>query len=203
MPLKELPQFSYDLGSGEAFRSEDYDFVFAGSTDLAIKGECEAPLQWVHHCSFIQDVASAYGSECFWILESASDAARSQLQEEFPDCSIFGCSMFGSITASKEAFQKFWGIFATLDQAEPWNQEQPWAIIATHKPLPRPSVSSLVCRHPVWNLDHVFRNADALDAVFVQEGWFAYFGLKRNAANSAWKLILAEFPTLATSTNGK
>jgi hypothetical protein len=200
MAVKVSSDFRYKLrGQGE-FSSDQAGFFFVESTALAEGNETEPPLQMHLHCEFMQQITRVQKSRCLWLVETASKPALALLQKRFPDHQNLGCSIAGYFEPEYGSIRDFWDIRTRLDKVESWNYEQPWALVGVFEKLPDPAFSTRSRRSRVWTLDHVFSNWQKVSAVFVQEGWFAYFGVKRSAQTI--KLVIHEFPQFNSADFG-
>lgn len=187
MSLKVSHDFRYRAGRADCFSSAESNWVFIESTDLAKSGETAPPLRISDHVEMVQNILHCQVCECLWMVESASEQALELLRRRFPEFHQSGCSIGGYFSPDAQHIEAFWDIFRRLDNTEPWNQEQPWVLagvpqrLPVHQPMPS-------------RAEDLFRNHRAMRSVFVQEGWFAYFGAERSP--EAVCIIQKEFPAL-------
>lgn len=134
-----------------------------------------------------------------WLVETPTDNAAGTLQKVFPNRMSEGVSMCGYFQCESPALNDFWTLCGSLNQSEPWNTEQPWAVMGLSAELHEP-VSGGIFYAKAWTVEHVLRNSGKVASIFVQEGWDAYFGFR--PSESALRLLVTEFPNLAPALSG-
>jgi len=190
MALEIRHPFVYRYRDGNKFSSFGSGFLFIANTELPTLGESIPPLQLPRHCEFISNVITVHDSRCLWFVENPSIAALTKLQGTFPRSNVVNGSIAGYTACDLESIAQFWDIFQSFNSREPWNCEQPWGMAGVSEPLLAPASDGLFSR-PLWSVDHVFKHIQSVTSVFVQEGWFAFVGVR--VKESIPQLIDQEF----------
>lgn len=195
MTLKISGDFQYGKWNKEPlFSSKDAGWVFIENLHLEKNSEMSSSLRMVDHVDLMQKVMSLQGANCLWVVESASDKATRLLERKFPSHKKSGCSYSGYFRPEYEMLQMFWNMHAMLDASEPWNHEEPWAVVGVTGEIPSPTPTIKETKKAAYTLDHLFQHHDKMSSIFVQAGWFGYLGVKQSA--SSLRLLARAFPDL-------
>lgn len=166
------------------------EWIFVESSDFAVTGQTWPALSLEKHLGFIQRAIKKAKMQCLWFVETASDSAMERLEANFPDHQRDKWSIGGRFEPRAEYIKSFWTVFAQLYNEEPWNNEQPWVMAGIRHQSPNPQK---------WTVESLLMKSGAIDCVFVQTGWFAYFGIRRTSITV--EEIRAEFPGLVISSD--
>lgn len=195
MPLKISRDFQYGKWNKKPrFSSKDAGWVFIENLHFGKNGERLSPLRMVDHVDLMQEIMSLQGSNCLWLVESASDKAACLLERKFPSHKKSGCSYSGYFRPECEMLQIFWNTHAKLDACEPWNHEEPWAVVGVTGEILSPTPTIAKTEKAACTLDHLFQHHDKMSSIFVQAGWFGYLGVKQSAGSL--RLLARAFPDL-------
>lgn len=194
MNFQLVDDFRYQFRGGGEFSSKESGFIFVQSEKPWRKSMKEPPLELYMHTRFIQSVLCSEAKECMWLVEQPSDEATTSLKKIFHKYMSEKLSMCGYLNCDASELQLFWDLCGSLIRTALWTMEQPWAVVGLRDQLPKPTSGgwSFV---KAWTIEHVLRNHSNVTAIFVQEGWFAYFGFR--PSKRALELLTAEFPGLS------
>lgn len=193
MALRLNEDFRYPFRTGGEFSGEASGFLVVESLELA-KKEDTSHLQLSLHVDFICQILRKNGTLCFWLAESPSDRAREGLISLFPEHHFLNGSLSGYFEFDPGLISQFWDLFESVDSVEPWQNEQAWALAKIAEELPTPRSGSIL-RRPYWSVEHLLKNCENVNSLFVQAGWFAFFAVRPLAEVRA--LLEKEFPRLA------
>jgi hypothetical protein len=196
MAIQVLTDFRYRFRSGGHFDGSASGFLFLG-TKPDKERQQQPPLRLPSHSRFMDELIRRNNGLCLWFVESATPTAIQALQQRLPECQVLGHSIGGYFECYSAFISAFWSTQAELDASEPWNYEQPWVLAGVSSRLPDPPATGVVRKTASWTIDHVLEHQTSMIALFVQEGWQAYCGVRSNQANRA--LVAAEFPEVAGS----
>ncbi|MGI9115829.1 MAG: hypothetical protein ACR2FX_12540 [Chthoniobacterales bacterium] len=192
MALKFNEDFRYPFRDGAGFSGGSSGFLAVESLELA-KKEDTSHLQLSRHVDFICEILQKNGPRCFWLVESPSDRARKDLISLFPEHDLLNGSLSGYLEFDPELISQFWAVFDSVDRVEPWKNEQAWALGNVAEKLPTPRSDSIV-RRPYWSVEHVLKNCEKVNTLFVQAGWFAFFAVR--PFDGVRAVIERQFPEL-------
>lgn len=192
MGVKLNKDFRYPFKNGGEFSGGDSGFLVVESLELPRKDDLSR-LELSLHVDFICTTLELNQRRCFWLVESPSDRALEELRSIFSDHHVLNGSMIGYFEFDRRLIAHFWSAFQAADKTEPWKNEQSWALGNVSDNLPLPKSDSLLQR-PYWSVEHILRNCEKVDSLFVQAGWFAFFAVR--PFEGVQGLLEQEFPAL-------
>ena len=190
--MKLNEDFRYQFKSGCEFSGRDSGFLVVESLELPKKG-VRSRFQLSLHVDFVCTVLELNHQRCFWLAENPSVAALEDLKRAFPDHHILNGSVLGYFDFDRQLIARFWTAFESANQTQPWANEQAWALGGSSGDIPLPEADSLLHR-PHWSVEHILKNHDKMNAVFVQAGYFGFFAVR--VSDKARLLIEKEFAQL-------
>ena len=193
MALRSPVDFRIEFKGGGEFSSQQEGFIVVESLKLAKKHELNPSLQLHRHCKFIGDVLERQNGRCFWFVETPSSKALPMLQKHFPNHQLLNGSIAGYFEHNPALVSEFWNTFAENYEAEPWKNEQAWALASVTETMPEPQSQSWM-QKPFWSVEHALQNCEKFQSLFVQSGWFGFFAVRpfQNFNES----LTREFPNL-------
>jgi hypothetical protein len=194
-----MRDFRYRFRNGGEFSAKDNGFLVVESLELPRKGDLSR-LELSLHVEFICTVLEMNQKQCFWLVESPSDHTLEDLTGIFPNHYTLNGSVMGYFDFNRELIARFWTAFETADKTEPWKNEESWALGNVTANLPIPKSDSPIQR-PYWSVEHILKNCQKINALFVQSGWFAFFAIR--PFEQARTLLEREFPELKTQPPSK
>lgn len=192
--MKLSADFRFKYRSGGWFSSRETGFITVEGEEQPRKGETTPALQIHRHASFVTNVMERGGSRCLWVVDCPSDSAGKVLREKFIEHRMISCSLAGYFEPERATIASYWKIFAEHWDREPWNMEQPWALAGISAELPDPPPAKSFLMSSTWSLEHLLKNHDKIDSIFVQMGWFSFFSLRESKYSK--EFIFEEFPDL-------
>jgi hypothetical protein len=190
--VKLNEDFRYRFKNGGEFSGRDSGFLVVESLEVPKKGDLSR-LQLNLHVDFICAVLEVNQQQCFWLAESPSKRAREELTKIFPQHQVLNNSLFGYFNFDRKLISRFWSVFESIDRAEPWKNEAAWVLGDLVEQLPVPESDSFF-RRPFWSVEHVLKNCEKINSLFVQSGWFAFVAIR--PFDGARALVEREFPEL-------
>jgi len=192
MSVIATSKFLYKIDSGRCFSAQAHNMIFIENSSLATTGESRPPLLLREHYKFIADVLAINSSSCMWFVETANEIIAKMLQNEFPNCLKAKCSIAGTINCDLYSIQRFLKIHQFCDAQKPWTTESPWGLVGMQN-----GQDMHLFQHTInspWTVPSILSKGNLIQSIFLQEGWFAYMGFKRE--NAIMRLAENEFPQI-------
>ena len=191
MAIRINRDFEYRLMDKTVFRARNSGLLFVTSTEMPSKNEEVPLLNLYNYCSLIHALTETPYQKCTWLVECPSKLAANRIQESYSDSLNLNGSIAGVVDHNLEEVKKFWTIQKDVFAVEAWNTEQPWAMVGLLDELPAPNTLGRE-KPELWCVDHVIRYRERIRSVFVQFGWFSFFGVRESAG--VVDLIEEHFP---------
>jgi hypothetical protein len=178
MSLRLATDFRIKLSAGETFSSRERGFLFLESRDLPTAADKSPALLVEQHINGVMELITRSHAQCFWLVETATDAALEELKRSYPDHRQKGASIAGYAARTYGEVERFWHIRAAFERRESWNTESVWLMAGVKGTIPEPTEAGFTSLRKSWTAEHLLTHADLIECVFVQQGWFGYIGVR-------------------------